>query len=338
MPGSSLNKADDTKDQVGLTTTVPAEVLFAAGRRPVDLNNVFISDPDAANMVAEAEAAGFGRNVCTWIKGLYAALMRDDAPKTVIAVTQGDCSNTHALMEVLITRGLEVAPFDFPYDRDPKKLEREIERLISRFPTTWERAEEWKSRLDIIRAKLVELDELAWRRDLIHGRELHTWLVSASDFWGAPDRFEAELDVFLSRARARRPIQPAVRLGYLGVPPIMPDLFDTIEELGGRVVFTEVARQFAMPPRETDLVSQYLGYTYPYDVFGRIEDIAPQIERRGLDGLIHYTQSFCHRQIQDIVLRQRLGLPILTVEGDRVGPVDGRTRLRIESFIDILGS
>jgi benzoyl-CoA reductase/2-hydroxyglutaryl-CoA dehydratase subunit BcrC/BadD/HgdB len=55
-----------------------------------------------------------------------------------------------------------------------------------------------------------------------------------------------------------------------------------------------------------------------------------------LDGLIHYTQSFCFRQIQDRLLRQHLNLPILTIEGDRPTPLDHRSRLRLEAFVDVL--
>ena len=30
--------------RIGITTTVPSEVIFAAGHTPVDLNNIFIGD------------------------------------------------------------------------------------------------------------------------------------------------------------------------------------------------------------------------------------------------------------------------------------------------------
>jgi hypothetical protein len=40
--------------KVGLTTTIPVEVLLAAGVTPVDLNNLFISAPDAWRRVARA--------------------------------------------------------------------------------------------------------------------------------------------------------------------------------------------------------------------------------------------------------------------------------------------
>jgi len=57
---------------------------------------------------------------------------------------------------------------------------------------------------------------------------------------------------------------------------------------------------------------------------------------RELDGIIHYTQSFCFRGIEDIVIRKELNIPVLTLEGDRPGNLDARTRLRLEAFIDML--
>jgi benzoyl-CoA reductase/2-hydroxyglutaryl-CoA dehydratase subunit BcrC/BadD/HgdB len=83
-------------------------------------------------------------------------------------------------------------------------------------------------------------------------------------------------------------------------------------------------------------VEQYRRYTYPYSFFTRLEDIKKEIQRRHIDGLIHYVQSFCFRQVQDIILRQEIKLPILTVEGDRPAPVDARTRLRLESFVEMI--
>ncbi len=53
---------------------------------------------------------------------------------------------------------------------------------------------------------------------------------------------------------------------------------------------------------------------------------------------MHYVQSFCHRQIEDRLWRERAGLPILTLEADRPGKVDERTRTRIEAFIERLSA
>ena len=109
-----------------------------------------------------------------------------------------------------------------------------------------------------------------------------------------------------------------------------------MESLGARVVFNEVQRQFSMPFDEEDIVERYLRYTYPYGMEGRLRDIETEIHERRLDGLIHYTQTFCYRQIYDMILRESLSLPILTLEGDRPGRIDSRTAFRIETFVEML--
>ncbi|MGC8862159.1 MAG: 2-hydroxyacyl-CoA dehydratase family protein, partial [Armatimonadota bacterium] len=114
--------------------------------------------------------------------------------------------------------------------------------------------------------------------------------------------------------------------------------YDVIENIGARVVFNEVQRQFTMPFDTEDLVEQYLLYTYPYDIFGRIQDIKREVERRRIAGLIHYTQSFCYRQIQDLIIRRHINVPILTMEGDAPGKLDARTKVRLESFVEMLGA
>ena len=64
---------------IGMTTSVPIEVILAAGQTPVDLNNLFITDPDPYSLVAEAEAEGFARSLCSWIKGQTLRLVIDKA-------------------------------------------------------------------------------------------------------------------------------------------------------------------------------------------------------------------------------------------------------------------
>ncbi|RYD06178.1 hypothetical protein N752_04635 [Desulforamulus aquiferis] len=101
-------------EKIGMTTTVPMEVVYAAGKIPVDLNNIFITHSNPQGLVEEAEIAGYPRNLCAWIKGLYSTTRQSADINTVIAVTQGDCSNTHALMETLEMEGVKVIPSPFP--------------------------------------------------------------------------------------------------------------------------------------------------------------------------------------------------------------------------------
>jgi len=320
---------------VGITTTVPVEILFAAGFTPLDLNNAFITAPDPLAMVEEAERAGFPRSMCAWVKGIYAAVRRRGID-TVIGVVQGDCSNTHALMEILEAEGVRVVDFAFPFKREAELLDAQLDHLARAFETTREAAEAQKRRLDAVRATVHEIDRRTWQTDQVGGAENFEWTINCSDFRGDPDRYGAEASAFLAEASAR-PAQPGgPRLALLGVPPICSDLFARLAEMGARVVLNEMPRQFAMPGDSKSLREQYLRYTYPYDVFYRLEDIGRECERRRVDGAVHYVQSFCYRQIQDRLIRERLDRPILTLECDRPGPLDAACRTRLEAFIEML--
>ncbi|MDR3583747.1 MAG: 2-hydroxyacyl-CoA dehydratase family protein [Desulfosporosinus sp.] len=334
--------------KIGLTTTVPVEVIFAAGDTPIDLNNIFITSSEAMRRVEEAELAGFPRNVCGWIKGLYSTALHNPDIQRIVAVTQGDCSNTHALMETWEVEGIGIIPFAFPYDRDPDMLRLQMEKLIEALGTTWEGVYQQKKRLDQVRALAWEIDRLTWEENRVSGFENHLYLVSCSDFNGDPEGFARKMEEFIQMARGREPYSERVRLGargkgreirlgFIGVPPIFPEVYDFLEVHGARVVFNEVQRQFTMPFETDDVVEQYRLYTYPYKVFQRIEDIAREAERRQLDGIIHYTQSFCYRQIEDLIIRKKLDYPILTLEGENPTGLDARSKMRVESFLSMLG-
>jgi benzoyl-CoA reductase/2-hydroxyglutaryl-CoA dehydratase subunit BcrC/BadD/HgdB len=302
---------------------------------PLDLNNVFVTQPDRGSFIEQAETAGFPLTTCGWIKGIYAAAHRAGVD-AVIGVMSGDCSNTQALLEIWQYEGLETIPFAYPYDRSPETLSAEIDRLCARLGTTREAAEAEKGRLDPVRAQALEVDRLTWETDQVTGFENHYYLVSASDFQGDPETYRAELDGFLDEAHTRPPRSEEVRLGYVGVPPIVDGLYEFLESLGARVVFNETQRQFCLPYRGDGLTEAYRKFTYPYDVFGRIEDIRREIRGRAIQGIIHYVQAFCFRQMEDMLLRKTLGVPILTLEGDRPMAVDARTRTRLESFVEMV--
>ena len=330
-----MNSNSDKSRLIGITSTIPMEVVFAAGLIPVDINNIFIEDKDPEGLVTQAESDGFSNNICAWIKGIYSSVLNSDIKK-VVAVTGGDCSNTIALSEIMALKGIEVVPFDFPQVQKKEFVEEKLKEFSNRLGAPWDEVIKVKKRLDKIREKLRELDRLTYIDNIVTGFENHIFLVSSSDFKSDPDKFENEIDTFLSEVKERKKIQSDIRLGVLGVPPILSGFFPYLESIGARVVFNEVQRQFSMPYSTDGIVEQYTRYTYPYGSDARIRDIKEAIEERKLDGLIHYTQTFCFRQLYDIVLRENLDIPMLTIEGDRPGEVDRRTALRIDAFIEML--
>jgi benzoyl-CoA reductase/2-hydroxyglutaryl-CoA dehydratase subunit BcrC/BadD/HgdB len=153
---------------------------------------------------------------------------------------------------------------------------------------------------------------------------------------GDPDGFESEIDAFIAVAAGRKPLDCDIRLGYVGIPPITGGVYAKIESQGGMVVLNELQRQFSLVNPCDDIVDQYLLYTYPYHIRHRLEDIKREIGRRRIDGVIHYVQAFCFRQIEDMILRKELDLPVLTLEGNRPGKLDLRSSVRIEAFLDLV--
>lgn len=322
---------------IGITTTVPIEVLLAAGYTPVDLNNIFISDENPERLVRLAERAGFPLNTCAWIKGIYSVCMEQKID-TVLGVTTGDCSNTTMLMEVLKLRGIKTIPFAYPDAPNVDKMQIALESLTDRLGTTVAEAEKIRQELKPCRDAVMELDRLTWLENKVSGMENHYWLVSSSDFNRYAEKYRSDVEALIKEAKKRKPYpDDELRLAFVGVPSVYgKDLYPFLEQNGARVVYNEIQRQFAMPAPGKSLAEQYTNYTYPYGIEGRIDDIKTEVERRHIDGIIHYVQAFCHRAIGDIVFRKRLPVPILTIEGNADFTLTQHLKTRLEAFIDML--
>ncbi len=335
------------------TTSVPVEIIVAAGYKPVDLNNRFISDHNPLSLVENAESLGFPGSCCAWIKGLYSVILKLDYEKkrtkedVFIAVTEGDCSNAKVLEEIVsVKTKLKTFLFGYPASRSTHKVNSEMKRLASFLGTTLERSEQIRKDMKPLREKLAQLDRLSYLYPgLITGFENHSWLVSSSDMNGDPEMFQKELDVFLNEVETRKKnwnCPPKVKkIGFLGVPPIIP-VHEFIQEKGGVVIFNEIQREFSMTGNHSSLAKQYAQYTYPYSARFRFKKALNEVKKRKIDGIVHYVQSFCHRQIEDMILRdmiteENLNIPVLTIEGDKpLGSIDGRLSTRIEAFLETI--
>ena len=327
----------DLMNKIGITTTVPIELLIAAGYQPVDLNNVFITDPSPERLVNIAERAGFPLNCCSWIKGIYGVCM-DYGIDTVLCVTTGDCSNTIMLMEVLKLKGLKVIPFAYPDQSDARRMQNVLQMLAEALGTNLDATSKVSDELKPSRLLALKLDQLTWRQGLVSGWENHLWLVSTSDFNQDYHKYRQQLQKLLDDCHQRQPYPSDwLRLAYIGVPSVYArDLYRYLESNGARVVFNEIQRQFAMPEPGNSLAEQYSNYTYPYSIYHRLKDITTELKRRRVNGVIHYVQAFCHRGIGDIIFRDALKLPILTLEGNNEFTLTHHIKTRIEAFLDML--
>jgi len=279
--------------KIGITTNVPIEVLIAAGYRPVDLNNIFISDPDPEHLIKIAEKDGFPINCCGWIKGIYGVCMEYHID-TVMCVTSGDCSNTEMLMEVLRYKGLKTIPFSYPQEPDETEMQNTLNKLAMQLGTTLDEAENVRKQLEPCRKLADRLDTLTWKDNTVSGFENHLWLVSASDFNGDQEKYEKELSAVIENAEKRKAFPESnIRLAYIGVPSVYgKDLYRFTENNGARVVYNEIQRQFAMAQPVKSLAEQYSIFTYPYSIEDRINDITKELEKRKIDGIIHYVTGF----------------------------------------------
>lgn len=323
------------KEIVAFTSTIPVEIVLASGQKPVDLNNLFISSPKKEFFLSQAENAGLPRNLCSWIKGIYIAALNYNV-KRVIGVLEGDCSNTHALLDLWKERGIEVIPFSYPADRNRELLKYQIEKLKKIFNVTQEELQKTHQRLNSLRELADKIDLITWKENLISGWENHYYLISTSDFLSSPEVYKKKAQELISKAIKRKPYYQKIRLAYIGVPPIFPEIYYFLEKLGARVVFNEVQRQFSMPENRYDLLEQYLAYTFPYDIFARLKDIQKEIEKREIHGVINYVQSFCYRSLYEPLIKRNIDIPMLTIEGDLPGELDFRTQLRLQSFVEML--
>jgi len=323
--------------KIGLTTTVPIEVLLAAGYTPIDLNNLFITSTDYSSYIDIAERDGFPKSMCTWIKGIYGACITNDI-KEIVGVMEGDCSNTKALVEVLVLRGIKVYPFSFPHSHKKEDVKNELDKFMKIFRVSIKEVEKVRTRLNKVRDLAKEVDKLTYLNNKANGFENHLYQVSLSDLNGDVDTFESELKDVISIIKERQPIDKKLRLGYIGVPPMTGDIYEFVEDFNAHFVYNEVQREFAFPrtDKAQNIYEQYYDYTYPYDSEFRIIELKKQISERKLDGIIHYTQAFCYRAVEDIVLKEKLDIPILNIEGDKLNTIDARTKLRIEAFLDML--
>lgn len=323
--------------KIGITTTVPVEVLIAAGYEVVDLNNIFITSEDYGKYIETAENDGFPKSCCSWKKGIYGVCMKHGIGE-VVGVTEGDCSNTKALEEVLKLRGVKVYPFAYPQSRDIDDIKSSIDRFMTIFGVGLSKVERIRERLKQVRHLVKTIDELTYVNGKASGFENHLYQVSTSDFNSSYECFEKDAASKIIEIEKRAPCNKKIRLGFIGVPPMFCDIYEYVEKFDAHFVYNEVQREFSFPRCDTaqSIYEQYLDYTYPYDLNFRLKEIRNQLELRKIDGVIHYTQAFCYRQIEDIVIKKELNLPVLTIEGDKLNILDSRTKLRIEAFLDML--
>ncbi len=325
--------------RIGIFSTVPVEVLFAAGLVPVDLNNLFVTHADPGMLLRQADVLGLPRNGCAWTRGLFGATVALDF-RRVVAVPMGDCTNNAAMAGLLKQRGVEVIEFNYPIAglfRD-EQMELELERFRNQFEISKAEVESTFETIRPVRELLARVDEANWADGTVPGSVARACLLRSTDMGGNPRLFQRRLEKVLEEhddgARAQGP-----RLALFGVPAVFDGFLERLEEMGAHVVLTETERDFAMLPPSDSLAQQYLDYAYPYGIEARVDKFNKLLEERRVDGVIIYSQAFCHHNLELAFVERKLaGTPLLVLEGDLPRPITARDGVRLEGFLELLSA
>ena len=232
--------------KIGLTTTVPIEVILAKGYTPVDINNLFILDKNYLKYIDLAEKDGFPKSTCAWIKGIYGVCISQGIDE-IVGVVEGDCSNTNALMEVLAFKGIKINTFSYPHSHSLQALEIEIRRFADLFEINMQAVEVIRNRLNSVRQMAKRIDELTYIDGKATGFENHIYQVNMSDLERDVKSMEQRLKQAVDEISQRKEHKPKLRLGYIGVPPMTGDIYSFVQGYNAEFVYNEVQREFAFP-------------------------------------------------------------------------------------------
>ena len=327
----------NTDKRVGIFSTIPVEVLFAAGLVPVDVNNLFVGHQDPAALLRVADAAGVPRNLCAWTRGLYGAAAAANL-KRLVVVPRGDCTNNVTMARFLAAAGVTVAEFNYPLEEADKEghLAHELELFADQFGTRMAEVKRTFEDLRVVRQRLHEIDELNWQARRLPGAEARLLLLEATDMAGNPSLFLRRLERGLRRG-GKLASSTGPTVAVFGVPNIIGGLVETLEDLGAFVALCETERDFAMLPPAATLEQQYLDYAYPYGIDARLARFTRELEVRRVDGLVLYAQAFCHHNLEQArVQRELAGIPTVVIEGDVPAGPTPRDRIRLETFVGLL--
>jgi hypothetical protein len=306
--------------KIGITALVPPELIFACGGEPFDVNNIIPA------------SRKYPKNkLCAWTAIWKEMLIKKEiVVDSLIVVAGGDCHNALVDGQNVAMSGLPTHFFFYPFDGDPEYLESQLYRLCGflgdiQFPEKPGEIMELK--------KLGQIIDKKRSCGKISPAEAFSILISFSDLRGDMDRFRRaiasikESDFDLNN-----------RVALIGVPPIYYDFHEVAQSLGLQVVFDELPYEFIRHGGTDikEIARDYCNYTFARPLGLRINFLREELEKRKVDGVIHYTQFACHHMLEDELLREELDYPVLTLQGDLPGNTPQQIRLRLEAFREML--
>ncbi len=306
--------------KIGITALIPPELIFACGREPFDVNNVIPA------------SRKYPKNkLCAWTAIWKEMLIKKEiAIDSLIVVAGGDCHNALVDGQNVAMGGLPTHFFFYPFDGDPEYLESQLYRLCGflgdiRFPEKPGEIMELK--------KLGQMIDKKRSCGKISPAEAFSILISFSDLRGDVDGFRKAI-----ASIEESDFELNNRVALIGVPPIYYDFHEVAQSLGLQVVFDELPYEF-IRHGGTDIMEiarDYCNYTFARPLGLRINFLREELEKRKIDGVVHYTQFACHHMLEDEIFRKELDYPMLTLQGDLPGNTPQQIKLRLEAFREML--
>jgi benzoyl-CoA reductase/2-hydroxyglutaryl-CoA dehydratase subunit BcrC/BadD/HgdB len=307
---------------VGITAMVPPELVYGCGQVPVDLNNI-----------APTSTAVPRSKLCAWTATWRDALLSGKLKVDRLAVVAGgDCHNALADGQRVAMSGIPTHYFFYPFDGDVAYMEDQLERFEQFLGGIVD--QDAIARVAAMKSLAVELDA-ARARGEVPGAVAFNHMIALCDLGGDPGRFERSIRRSLEE---RSDLSSRPRVALVGVPPIYPDFHEVAEGFGLQVVFDELPWEFARCGGRSigTMAASYADYTFARPLEHRLDLLGRELEKRKVDGIIHYTQYACHHMLEDDTLRARFDLPMLTVQGDLPRRCPEQEKLRLEAFAELL--
>ncbi len=312
-----MHKAHVSK--IGITALVPPELIFACAGEPFDVNNII---PASKN---------YPKNkLCAWT-AIWREMLtkREIKIDSLIVVAGGDCHNALVDGQKAAMSGIPTHFFFYPFDGDVQYLQSQLYKLLSflgdiKYPEKFKEVNDLKKIGRRIDKKRLE--------GKISSGDAFRILVSFSDLMGKLDKFRNALEI------KEKNIALNNRIALIGVPPIYHDFHEAAQSLDLQIVFDELPYEFVRHSGSdiNEVALDYIDYTFARPLDFRIEFLQKELEKRKVDGVIHYTQFACHHVLEDEILRQELDYPMLTIQGDLPGNTPQQVKLRLEAFREIL--
>ncbi len=306
--------------KIAITALVPPELIFACRGEPFDVNNVI---PGSKK---------YPRNkLCAWTAIWQEMLSKREINiDSLIVVAGGDCHNALVDGQKVAMSGIPTHFFFYPFDGDPDYLESQLYKLSDFLGNIGSPEKPGQIR---------ELKKLGKKIDKkradgkISSGDAFRIMISFSDLMGDLDKFKKVIS-----STKERKIEMKNRVALIGVPPIFHDFHDVAESLGLAVVFDELPFEFIRHSGTDipEIARDYCNYTFARPLDFRIKFLQQELEKRKVDGVIHYTQFACHHMLEDEIMRSKLDYPMLTIQGDLPGNTPEQIKLRLEAFREAL--